>query len=74
MKRMNLRNTGFVLACAVTLAMEKSLEEEKIILQDGTIEVMLNQKTHFLADVNDHLLHSDGDMLRYFIDKQRNPA
>jgi hypothetical protein len=30
--------------------MEKSLEEEKIILQDGTIEtVMLNQKTHFLA-------------------------
>jgi hypothetical protein len=52
--------------------MEKSLEEEKIILQDGTIEtVMLNQKTHFLADVNDHLLHSDGDMFRYFIDKER---
>jgi hypothetical protein len=29
---------GFVIACAVTLAMEKPLEEEKIILQDGTIE------------------------------------
>jgi lipopolysaccharide biosynthesis protein len=24
----------------------------------------------FLAEVNDHLLHSDGDMSRYFIDKE----
>jgi hypothetical protein len=32
---------------------------------------MLNQKTHLLADVNDHLLHSDGDMSRYFIDKEQ---
>jgi hypothetical protein len=24
-----------------------------------------------LADVNDHLLHSDGDMSRYFIDKEQ---
>jgi hypothetical protein len=31
---------------------------------------MWSQKTHFLADVNDHLLHSDGDMSRYFIDKE----
>ena len=23
-----------------------------------------------MADVNDHLLHSDGDMSRYFIDKE----
>jgi hypothetical protein len=32
---------------------------------------MLNQKTHFLADVNDRLLHYDGDMSRYFIDKEQ---
>ena len=32
---------------------------------------MLNQKTHFLADVNDRLLHCDGDMSRYFIDKEQ---
>jgi hypothetical protein len=32
---------------------------------------MLNQKTQVLADVNDHLLHSDGDMSRYFIDKEQ---
>ena len=31
---------------------------------------MLNLKKHFLADVNDHLLHRDGDMSRYFIDKE----
>jgi hypothetical protein len=24
-----------------------------------------------LVDVNDHLLHSDGDMSRYFIDKEQ---
>ena len=24
----------------------------------------------FLAEVNDHLLHIDGDMFRYFIDKE----
>jgi hypothetical protein len=32
---------------------------------------MLSQKTHFMADVNDHLLHSDGDMCRYFIEKEQ---
>ena len=31
----------------------------------------LNQKTHYLADINDHLLRSDGDMSRYFIDKEQ---
>jgi hypothetical protein len=25
----------------------------------------------FLANVNDHLLHSDGDISRYFIDKEQ---
>jgi hypothetical protein len=51
--------------------MKKPLEEEKIILQDGTIETSdVESKTHCLADVNDHLLHSDGDMPRYFIDKE----
>ena len=38
MKRINLRNTGIFSACAVTLAMEKPLEEDKIVLQYGTIE------------------------------------
>jgi hypothetical protein len=38
MKRINLRNTGICSACAVTLAMEKPLEEEEILLQDATIE------------------------------------
>jgi hypothetical protein len=37
MKRMNLRNTGIFPACSVTLAMEKPLEEENIILQDDTM-------------------------------------
>ena len=37
MKRINLRNTGICSACAATLAMEKPLEEEEIVLQDGTI-------------------------------------
>jgi hypothetical protein len=32
---------------------------------------MLNQKTHCLADVNDHWLDCDGDMSRYFIDKEQ---
>jgi hypothetical protein len=32
--------------------------------------VLLHQKTMFLADVNDHLLDNDGDMSRYFIDKE----
>ena len=31
---------------------------------------MLNQKYTFLADVNDHLLHSDGDMSRYLNEKE----
>ena len=38
MKRINLRNTGICSACAVTLAMEKHLEEEEIVLPDRTIE------------------------------------
>jgi hypothetical protein len=38
MKRINLRNTGICSACAVTLAIAKPLEEEEIVLQDGTIE------------------------------------
>ena len=32
---------------------------------------MLNQKKHFFADVNDHLLHCDGDMSGYFIDQEQ---
>jgi hypothetical protein len=40
-------------------------------IADGTIEtVLLNQKTIVLADVNNHLLHSDGDMSHYFIGKE----
>ena len=64
MKRINLRNTGICSACAVTLAMEKHLEEEELVLQDGTIET---------SDVEskDTLLHSDGDICRYFIDKEQ---
>jgi hypothetical protein len=27
-----------------------------------------------LADVNDHLLHSNGDMSRYFIDKEQQSS
>ena len=33
-----LKNTGVYTVCAVTLAMEKPLEEEYILLEDGTIE------------------------------------
>jgi hypothetical protein len=29
-----------------------------------------NKRHISVADVNDHLLHSDGDMSRYFIDKE----
>ena len=72
MKRINLRNTGICSACAVTLAMGKPLEEEEIVLQDGTIETSdVESKDTFFADVNDHLLHSDGDMCRCFIDKEQ---
>ena len=50
----------------------KPLEEEEIVLQDGTIETSdVESKDTFLADVNDHLLHSDGDMCRYFIHKEQ---
>ena len=52
--------------------MNKSLEEEDTLLQDGTIETsdVELKDTFFLADVNNQLLHSDGDMSRYFIDKE----
>ena len=33
---------------------------------------MFNQKTHFLTDINDHFLNSDGDMSCYFIDEEQN--
>jgi hypothetical protein len=33
-----LENTGVYIACAVTLAMKKPLEEEDTLLEDGTIE------------------------------------
>ena len=50
--------------------MKKPMEKEETLLQDGTIakQVLLNQKTMFLVDVNVHLLHSD--MSRYFIEKE----
>ena len=38
MKRINLRNTGICSACAVTLAMEKPLEEDEIVLQYVSID------------------------------------
>jgi hypothetical protein len=47
--------------------MKKPLEEEEILLQDGTIETSVVESKD---NVNDHLLHSDGDMSRYFIDKE----
>ena len=40
--------------------MKKPLEEEETLLQDVIIETSV---------VNAHWLHSDGDMSRYFIDK-----
>ena len=64
-----LENTGFVSACAVTLAMKKPLEERETLLQDGTIETS-DVELHFVADVNDHFLHIDGDMSRCFINKE----
>jgi hypothetical protein len=53
--------------------MKKPLEEEKTLLQDGTIDRSDVESTDNLcvADVNDHLLHSDGDMCRYLIDKEQ---
>jgi hypothetical protein len=52
--------------------MKKPLEEEETLLEDGTIETSdVELKDTFLADVNDHLLHSDGDMSRYVIDKEQ---
>ena len=65
MKRMN---AGVFPACAVTLATKRPLAEEEILLQSGTIETI---KRHMcLPDVNDHFVDSDGDMSRYFIDKE----
>ena len=61
-------------ACAVTLAMDKPLEEDETLLQDSTIEtrlVMLNGKIIIFSDENDHFLHSDGDVSHYFIDKEQ---
>ena len=41
-------------------------------MQDGTIQTsdVELKDTLFLADVKDHLLHIDGDMSRYLIDKE----
>jgi hypothetical protein len=67
-----LENTGVYTACAVTLAMEKPLEERETLSQDGTIETsdVEFKDTFCLADVNDHFLHSDGDMHSYSVDKE----
>ena len=41
-------------------------------MQDCTIETSdVELKLIYLADVNDHFLHSDGDMHSYFVDKER---
>jgi hypothetical protein len=48
------------------------LAEEEILLQSGTIETI---KRHMcLPDANDHFLDSDGDMSRYFIDKEHTSS
>ena len=53
--------------------MEKSLEEEETLSQDGTIETSdVELKDTFFGDVNDHFLHSDEDMHRNYIDKSTN--
>jgi hypothetical protein len=40
-------------------------------LQDGTIQTSdVELKDTFLADVKENLLHIDGDMSRYLIDKE----
>jgi hypothetical protein len=56
--------------------MKKPLEEEETLLQDGTIDTSdVESKDKFcFADVKDHLLHSDGDMCRYLIDKEQQPC
>jgi hypothetical protein len=52
--------------------MKKPLEEEDTSLQDGTIDTSdVESKEMFFADVKDDLLHSDGDMCRYLIDKEQ---
>jgi hypothetical protein len=67
-----LENTGVYLACAVTLAMKKPLEEKETLLQDGTIETsdVELKDTFFLLMSTITFLHCDGDMSRYFIDKE----
>ena len=42
-------------------------------MQDGAIDTsdVESKDNFFVADVKDHLLHSDGDMCRYLIDKEQ---
>ena len=48
-KENELENTGVCPACAVTLAREKPLEEEEILLQDGTIETSDAELKHIVS-------------------------
>ena len=51
------------------------LEEEEILLQDGSTETRDVEFKHILfAHVNDHLLYGDYNMSRYSTDTDRNPS
>ena len=61
-----LENRVVFPTCAVTLATKMPLAEEETLLQGGIIETSdVELKDTFFTDVNDHFLHSDGNMSRY---------
>jgi hypothetical protein len=65
-----IENAGNFPACAVTLATKRPLAEEETLLQGGiieTIDVELKDKFVFLMST---INFYDGDMSRYFIDKE----
>jgi hypothetical protein len=71
-----LENAVVYHACVVTLAMKKPLKEEETVLEDAIIETSdVELKDTFVWLMSTiTFLHSDGDMARYFTDKDTNPV
>ena len=68
-----LENRVVFPTCVVTLATKMPLAEEETLLQGGIIETSdVELKDTFFTDVNEHFLHSDGNMSRYSIDEEQH--
>ena len=66
-----LENTEVFSVCVVTREMRTKLEEEN--LKDGCTEASdVTLKDTLIDDVNDHILHGDGNMSRYSADTGQN--